>query len=416
LNGFGGRREESEGITQRIWAKALALSLGSEPPTVLLAIDSLGVRMALVDEVAARLERRLGIPRHQVALTFSHSHTTPKVNGASDNIFSTPIPLAHQEHIDRYTRDLTDALEQVAGQAVQNRQPARLAWAIGKFALAKNRRTPGGPIDHDLPLLVVRGLDGKIKAIYVSYACHCVTLSHNKISGDWAGYAQEMIERRFPDAVAMVSAGAGSDSNPSSGVMRDRVDVAASQGAQMAEEVARLLQQPLQPVTGPLVARLQRIELALNGLPTRAQWEAMVKEGGPAGYNAQTQLARLDRGEKLLTTIAYPIQSFTWGESLHMIFLAGEVCVDYSLRLKRELDRNRLWVNAYSNDFGCYIPSERLVREGGYGGGAEIPYFALPATLKSGLEQQIIDAAKRQAPRVFHQGPGTPGGLAAPSD
>jgi hypothetical protein len=354
LNGFGSRRDESEGITQRIWAKALAISVGNEPPAVLVAIDSLGVRMTMVDEVAARLERKLGIPRHQVALTFSHSHTTPKVNGASDNIFSTPIPPAHQEHIDRYTKKLADALEQVASHAVQDRKPARMGWALGSVDFAKNRRTPGGPVDHDLPLLVVRDLDGKIRAIYVSYACHCVTLSHNKISGDWAGYAQEMIEQRFPGCVALVSIGCGSDANPSSGVAGDRLDVATAQGAQISDEVGRLLQQPLQPVTGPIVARLQRINLALNELPTREQWEAMVEQGGPAGYNAQTQLARLDRGEKLLTAIEYPIQSFTWGDSLHMVFLAGEVCVDYSLRLKRELDRHRIWVNAYSNDFGCY--------------------------------------------------------------
>ena len=228
-----------------------------------------------------------------------------------------------------------------------------------------------------------------------------MTLSHNKISGDWAGYAQEMIERRFPGALALLSIGAGSDANPSSGVVGDRVDVATLQGTQIADEVARLIAQPLESVSGPLVARLQRIELALNELPTREQWELMAKQGGPVGYNALTQLARLDRGEKLLTAIEYPVQTLTFGESLHMVFLAGEVCVDYSLRLKRELDSRRLWVNAYSNDFGCYIPSERLVQEGGYGGGAEIPYFALPATLKSGLEQKIIDEVLRQTPPTF---------------
>ncbi|MBM4089005.1 MAG: hypothetical protein FJ276_06160, partial [Planctomycetes bacterium] len=55
LSGFGSRRAESEGITQRIWAKALAVSVADEPPLVLLAIDSLGVRMPMVDEVAACL-------------------------------------------------------------------------------------------------------------------------------------------------------------------------------------------------------------------------------------------------------------------------------------------------------------------------------------------------------------------------
>ena len=123
----------------------------------------------------------------------------------------------------------------------------------------------------------------------------------------------------------------------------------------------------------------------------------MVAKGGPEGYNASTQLARLDRGEQMLKAIDYPIQSFAFGDQLLMVFLAGEVCVDYSLRLKKELDAQRLWVNAYSNDFACYVPSERLVQEGGYGGGAETPYFALPTTLRAGLEQQIIDEVHRQA-------------------
>jgi hypothetical protein len=146
---------------------------------------------------------------------------------------------------------------------------------------------------------------------------------------------------------------------------------------------------------------LATIQLALNEPPTREQLTALAAKGGPEGYNASTQLARLDRGEELLKAIDYPVQSFAMGDRLLMVFLAGEVCVDYSLRLKKELDSQRLWVNAYSNDFACYVPSERLVREGGYGGGAEIPYFALPTTLRAGLEQQIIDEVRRQARGAF---------------
>ena len=59
LNGFGGRREESEGVSQRIWAKALAIVTDDEPPVVLITIDNLGVRMPMVDEVAERLAREV---------------------------------------------------------------------------------------------------------------------------------------------------------------------------------------------------------------------------------------------------------------------------------------------------------------------------------------------------------------------
>jgi hypothetical protein len=401
LNGFGFRRQESEGITQRIWAKALAISKAEGPPVVLVTLDNLGVRMSMVDEVAKRLQQKAGLPRPRLVLTYTHSHTAPKVNGASDNIFSQPIPADHQRHIDRYTSELADSIEQVASASLADLKPARLAWSVGKVGFAINRRTPGGPVDHDLPALFVRSLDGRVRAVFVSYACHCVTLSHNRISGDWAGYAQELIERRFPNAIALVSIGAGSDQNPDSGVTGDKFDTAAAQGAQIADEVGRLFQGKLRPLHGELQTRLQQIELPLNPPPSRGQLQQMAAQDGPAGYNAQTQLARLDRGEKLLTNIDYPIQTLMFGDELAMVFLAGEVCVDYAHRLKSELDGERIWVLSYCNDFCAYIPSERLLKEGGYGGGSEIPYFALPNTLQAGLEQKIVDEVKRQVPSSY---------------
>src|SRR5690606_15018153 len=108
---------------------------------------------------ARRLKKSHQIPRENVALTFTHSHCTPKVNGACDNIFSTAIPPAHQQHIDRYTQELTDRLTEAARQAVGSRQPARLSWGEGRVGFATNRRTPGGPVDHSLPVLVVRDVE-----------------------------------------------------------------------------------------------------------------------------------------------------------------------------------------------------------------------------------------------------------------
>src|SRR5262249_27467952 len=55
-----------------------------------------------------------------------------------------------------------------------------------------------------------------------------------------------------------------------------------------------------------------------------------------------------------------------------------------------------------SNDFCSYIPSERLLREGGYGGGSDTVYFALPNTLQAGLEDKIINEVLRQTPTAFH--------------
>jgi putative membrane-bound dehydrogenase-like protein len=402
LNGFGGRRTESEGITQRIWAKALAIGSDEEKPIVLISLDSLGIRESMVDEVAKRLKEKAGIQRDRIAVTFSHSHTTPKVNNACDTIFSSPIPPQHQANIDRYTIELTNAMEEAALKALADRKPSTLSWAVGRVTFAVNRRPQGGPVDHDLPVLVVKSVgDGAVRAVYVTYACHCVTLSDNRISGDWSGFAQEAIERTRPGAIALVSIGCGSDANPSSGVTGANTAVAADQGSQVSDEVDRLLAGTLKPVSGKIVSALSHIDIPLNPVPTKAELEKIAAAGGSAGYNATFQIEKLKRGETLQSKLDYPIQTWAFGDSLAMVFLAGEVCSDYSIRLKGELDPARVWLHGYSNDFCAYIPSERLLKEGGYGGGAETVYFALPNTIAAGIEEKIIKQVHAQIPRQF---------------
>ncbi len=407
LNGFGHRRSELEGVTHKIFAKAMAIDDGTNGPAVLMAVDVLGVPDYMTLEVGKRLKEKLDPTR--LATTATHTHTAPMLTNVCPTIFGRPLTEAEQKNVDRYTKELTDKLEQAALAALNDLKPAKLEWATGSVAFSINRRTPGGPVDHDMPMLVVRDADGKIKAVYVSYACHCVTLSHNKISGDWAGYAAEMIESAHPGAIALTSVGCGGDSNPSSNPVGDRADVAQGQGKQIADEVERLLKVGPSPITQPIATTLSRIPLAFDTPPTREQWEATAKRQDTEGYHARVNLARLDRGEKLQTQVDYFIQTWTFGDQLAMVFLGGEVVVDYSIRLKREFDRNRLWINAYSNDVPCYIPSERILKEGGYEGAGAMTYYDRPTKLATGVEQKIIDEVHRQLPNEFVAPKGTEG-------
>ena len=292
LSGFGFRRTESEGVTQRIWAKALALQSSDDKPAVLIAVDNLGIPATMLDEVARRLKAKANLPAERLAITATHTHTAPMLKNVAPTLFSMPIPPEHQERIDRYTKELTDHLEKVALAALADRKPARLAYGIGKATFAMNRRTKGGPVDHDLPLLAIYGADDKLRAVYVTYACHCVTLSNNKISGDWAGFAQSLIEENHPGAIALVSIGCGADQNPTSGVTGDKVDVARAQGAEIAAEVRRLLGGLLTPFEGALTTRTKKLTLPLADLPTKEQWETKAAQKGAVGYHAQVNLAR----------------------------------------------------------------------------------------------------------------------------
>ncbi len=412
LSGFGFRRTESEGLTSRIFAKALAIrdSTRSQGPAVLLTVDNLGIPDDLTREVAGRLEKKAKLNPARLAITATHTHTAPMLKSVCATLYGRPIPPEHQEHIDRYTRELTHKLEEAALAAIAALKPGKLELGIGSAGFAINRRTRGGPVDHDLPLLAVRDADGKLRAIYTSYACHCVTLSHNKISGDWAGYARQLIEKNHPGVMALTSVGCGADSNPSSNPVGDRADIAEGQGKQIADEVERLLKVGLSPVTGALSTRMDAVSLAFDAPPTREQFEQKARSGDEySRYHARVQLDRLDRGEKLLTELDYQIQTWAFGDQLAMVFLPGEAVVDYSLRLKREFDRSRLWINAYSNAAPCYIPSERILKEGGYEGGGAMIFYDKPTKLAPGLEEKIVGEVHRQLPESFLAPMGTEG-------
>src|SRR4051812_46732206 len=226
LSGFYHRQTESIGVREHIYARAMAIRNVEGKPAVLITVDSIGIPAAIRNEIAQRLASKKKIPNERLAICATHSHTTPMLNGVLATMFGAPIPPDQQQRIDKYTRELTDKLEQVAISALDNMKPARMQFGIGKVNFSINRRTKGGPVDHELPVLQVTAADGKVLAVYVSYACHCVVLSDFKTSGDWAGYAAAEIEKNYPGAIALVSVGCGADSNPACGVQNDKAEFA----------------------------------------------------------------------------------------------------------------------------------------------------------------------------------------------
>ena len=394
LSGYLARSTESVGVAHPIHAAALAIGSDEQKPVVVVTVDNVGISAKIADEVAARIERKAGVTRDRFAVGVSHAHTAPVLTDVIPNIFGKPLPADEQERVDAYTREFTDKLERVALAALADRRPAELSWAKGEVGFAANRRTPGGPVDHSLSVLKATGPDGKIRAILTNYACHCTSIDPgvNQVDGDWAGAAQKAIEEANPGCVALTLVGCGADSNPQP---RGPAEMAQNHGRALADEVARLLKGDWKPISGPPETAFERFELPFDTLPTRAELEALVKAGGPPGGNAEIQLARLGRDGKLAEALPYSAQAWRFGDDLLWVFLPGEVVVDYSLRLKKEFDPDRIIVSGYSNDVPAYIPSERILNEGGYEGGGAMIYYAHPARLKPGVEQIIIDAVHR---------------------
>jgi len=423
LMGYGSRKTESEGVASPLKVRALVIG-GDEVnnanagPAVLIAVDNGHVGAFMTDEVARRLQGKAKIRRERLVTCATHTHCAPALASGIDFIFGTPIPADQRARIERYTRELIDAMEKVALQALAARAPGLLAWGQGSAGFAANRRVlkkgkwvdfgvnPNGPVDHSLPMLRVTDAAGKVRAALVNYACHCTTLGgeFNQICAEWAGYACDDIERQNPGATALVVIGCGADANPEP---RRNLDDAKNHAAALSYEANRLLASPLAPLPGRLDAAFKQIELPLGPRPGREALEKRSRLDGAEGMFARSLLEKLDRGETLPSTVPYPVQTWCFGDDMAMVFLGGEVVVDYARRLKLETDAKRLWVTAYSNDVPCYIASKRVLDEGGYEADLSMVFYGRPGRFAPETEDLIVRTVHELLPPAF-DGPRKP--------
>jgi hypothetical protein len=252
-----------------------------------------------------------------------------------------------------------------------------------------------------LPVLRVTDLTGKLLGVVANYACHCTTTrgSFNGIHGDWAGYAQTAIQADHPGTVAMVTIGCGADVGP---YPNGTLEIAQEYGRQLAQEVNRLLEGEFKPVDPKLTARQKTVAVPLGALPTRAELQERAENGRLGARDvARHFLGILDRDGALRKSFDYPITTWTFGDDLAMVFLPGEVTIDYALRLKGELDGSRLWVTAYANAMPCYICSKRLLDEGGYEVDSSMVSYGQPSRLAPEAEDKIIHEVKALVPPAF---------------
>jgi neutral ceramidase len=407
MSGYGARDKPAEGKLHDLWAKALAVEDAKGKRALLITLDLVGIGRDLSQEVCQGLQERHELPRQAIIISCSHTHCGPVVG---DNLRAMYFLDDRQEQlVADYTVKLKRAVAEVAAQALERLEPAELTWAIGTATFAVNRRNNKepdvpmlkekgllkGPVDHDAPVLAVHNAKGELKAMAFGYACHATVLSFYKWCGDYPGFAQIELEKAHPGAIALFWAGCGADQNP---LPRRTVALAENYGKQLAASVEDVLRWPMRKVAGGWTGAYREIALPLHDVPSRDKLvEATESKNKFEASRAKRLLKELEAKGSLRGDYPYPVQTWRLGE-LTWVTLGGEVVVDYALRLKRELTPGKTWVMGYANDVMAYIPSLRVLKEGGYEGGGAMVYYGLPSVWGPRVEELIVEEVRRQAP------------------
>ncbi|MGI8782899.1 MAG: neutral/alkaline non-lysosomal ceramidase N-terminal domain-containing protein [Acidobacteriota bacterium] len=404
MAGYASRNHPSEGKVHDLYAKALAVQDGGGRRLVLVTSDLIGFPRSIADSIAQRVERRFGLKRNELLLTSTHTHTGPVLADSLTGSYS--LDAEQTLAVEKYTAQLQDKIVGVVGEALTALAPARLSFGRGAAQFAVNRREPtptgvklgvnrSGPVDPQVPVLRIDAEDGTLRGVLFGYACHNTTLPGEfyQLCGDYSGFAQAALETSHPGAVALFVMGCGADANP---FPRGSLADAEANGDELARSVEAVLAGSIKPIQGPLILPYARFNIPLAKAPSREQFQARLSDKDRfVRLHAERMIASLDRDGKLPTHYPYTAQVVRFGGDLTLVALAGEVVVDYALRLQRELGAERLWVVAYANDVPAYIPTARMLEEGGYEPDRSMIYYGLPGPFSPEVEEIIIRRVRR---------------------
>jgi hypothetical protein len=422
LGGYGHRSRPAEGVAAELWTRALALEDQHGHRCVVVNADIHIFTRRLHREIVAAARQRFGLEQADVMLVATHTHSGPALPEGFDPIISWGLREQELKKLQAAADRIRDQVLAAMAAALSQLRTARLSVAHGEARFGVNRRVPTangeytfganpeGVSDPDVPVLLVETPEGAPLAVLFTYACHNTTIRNGhtgfyRYHPDYAGVAAELIEKQLPGATAIYLTGAAGEIDPQP---QGGVDQADQHGKTLAGVVlAALDQSRRRPVRGPLRSAYREILLPLAPVPSRARYLELSKAPGPYRQrHARQILAQMDAGS-LPLEVPLPIQVWWFGDDLTVVALAGEVGVDYALGLKREFGADRVWPIAYANEVPCYIPSERVLKEGGYEAGwdrdqgPEVPgatgnilFYGWAAPLAAGVENRVMSAVR----------------------
>jgi hypothetical protein len=224
LAGYASRKELSEGVHDRLSARAVAFEEGGRR-LVLVSTDLIGFYGDSLDAIRGAIREATGLREDELFLTAIHTHSAPVlVVGEGEG---------HANNL-AYTRQLKETLAALVRDALGHMEAAEIGAGSGASPVGANRRetvkdpsgatrivlgrNPSGSTDPEVQVVVVaRAGEERPKAVLFAYATHSTSLGPGnlRISGDVHGLAERFVEAQLGRGIiAPAFAGASGDIDP----------------------------------------------------------------------------------------------------------------------------------------------------------------------------------------------------------
>ncbi|RKY67439.1 MAG: hypothetical protein DRQ02_07330 [Candidatus Latescibacterota bacterium] len=387
LGGYAARKDVSQGIHDDLYARILVIE--GEESVAVVAMDLLGLPFSVVKEIRQAATHVTGIPRGNIMLAATHTHSGPNI-----------LKLEDTHSVDHCY--ITTLIKDIVGGVYagwKQRENAEIGVRRGCVeGIGVNRRSPDGiPIDPEVGVMKLESQNSM--GVLINYTCHAVVLGPDNllISADYPGVTTRFIERvKGERVVAMFTNGAAGDINTGHSAelsaLGEKIpgrtfERAKKLGTMLAGEVLKILE-TIEPSSNiSIAARTKEVSLPLKPLPSLKEAEASAKEkeralneltrkGGPAELITKAKIEKLyadillkqvyERNKSSHDVIKrVELQAIRIGDCALLAF-PGELFVEIGLEIKAKSPFKYTYIVGYANGYVGYVPTKQAFEEGGY--------------------------------------------------
>ncbi len=380
-------------IHDDIFVRAIVMDDGKSRHLILsfdLLFHDLSLTLSVNEEAS-----KYNIKPEQIMVSYTHTHYAPAVNGYFSELSHPEYEIFLRERMRSCIRkcflNFFDGIMLYgrirADENISRRNPVNGMIEMAPCLSAEK--------DDELNIFCINDLEGNTRSILFSYSCHPVTMkARMTISSEFPGRVCSLLESEYYGCTPLFVQALAGDVRPRLTAVMGKFVPGSFEDI---DEMALALFQKIKTVVAR-PDRLTPVMLSLKGirfvLPLKLKVfdrDYFEKELETNDYEALRYRASVILKNYDTMTDICPLAGGVWQLALgfYMVFLGGEVCSDTKRVIRKAFPNKNILVTAY-NDSTAYIPSDKIIAEGGYEAEGSVTEYTLKGRFVPGIDEMMI--------------------------
>lgn len=395
--GYSGSRFES--IHDDLYAHALLLEDDEGGRALVVALDVLFHERSLAERIVRLARERLDIPGEHVLVNYSHTHYGPALANYDAWECSTD-----------YDRYLGEAVERCVLRASATMVEGTVAygsvdgdWSVSRRLPVDGRcefkPNPAGGRDRALQALEFVDAHGDIRSLLFTFPCHPSSVggASRMVTAEYPGRLCQLADATLYGCTSLFLQGFGGDAKSAwavadggtsfKGASFAEIDAMASS---MLEAVRKTRQAgAFEPVKMRLAGRRFTVPLALEILPLAYYQRQLEEQKGQPPFIGDCARYVVDHYDELPERLDLRASILKLSDDRCIFSLGGEPSYDVGVVLRGAFPETKIICVGYADDI-AYIPSDRMIAEGGYEADGSVVEYRLKGRIAPGVDEALV--------------------------